>query len=204
MRTEMKVIGYAGAQRVGKTTLGKFVEDKLLSSGKNAQFVSSKVYSILSSNGLDVKRDCSPEERLTFQIHLLSEYSKIYHSTIAGARGVDYLIFDRTPLCFLGYMMADVTREFPYSLIERYDEYIADCCTALGVFDKVFLIKPGVPLAECFTSSAANLAYMWHFTNILSGVVANVEQYGTLPVEIMPSSVITYQDRFNFTMSHLR
>src|SRR5258706_15719526 len=100
------MIGLCGSNRVGKTTLAKaFAEEA------GVKYVPTSASGTFERLGYSPKVDLPFAERLMIQQEILKDCNALYEKS--GVR----FITDRTPIDFLGYLLADVQREnVPYAL----------------------------------------------------------------------------------------
>ena len=105
--------GLCGAQRVGKTTLGKATAHEL-----GLTSIQTDTRQVFSRLCRDPKQAYPIRERMRIQNEVFSALYEVWSSN-------DNCIFDRTPLDTLAYLEADVLRDFPSdsSTVDLYFEY---------------------------------------------------------------------------------
>ena len=93
-------IGFAGAQRVGKTTLARAAGQLL-----NIPFVETTASAIYAQHGMDPKANYSLDDRIWIQQRILAEFTKVW-SDYSGHP----FVTDRTPLDLYAYLLSEVPR----------------------------------------------------------------------------------------------
>lgn len=156
--------GLSGAQRLGKTTLAKAYAEQ-----HDVKFVATSASATFERLGLDPKRDYPFDVRLRIQQEILRDCNRLYEKS--GVR----FITDRTPIDFLGYTLADVTREnVPYALAPELARYIEDCyACANHHFTTIVLVQPGIKLIDEPGKAPANPSYIEHLSALMLGLMAN-------------------------------
>lgn len=151
-------IGFVGAQRVGKTTTARAVAEQL-----DLRFVQTDVGGVWKRLGLDPKAQYPIQQRIEIQEHIIDYL--VQHLREEAAVG--NFTTDRTPLDVLGYMEADILRDFPTEYNEQYFAFVRKCKI---YHEEIFgtgltvILQPGIPPSEADKSAAFCLPYMWHLT----------------------------------------
>jgi predicted ATPase len=158
------MLALAGAQRLGKTTLAKAFADET-----GMKFVPTGATATFERMGLDPKVDYPFDVRLRIQQEILRDCDRLYEKS--GVR----FITDRSPIDFLGYLLADVTRaNVPYRLAGEVQRYIAECyACANRHFTTVVLVQPGITLVDEEGKAPANPIHIEHLSNLMLGLMAN-------------------------------
>jgi hypothetical protein len=158
------MIGLAGSQRVGKSTLAKAYAEE-----SGVKFVATGASATFQRLGLDPKRDYDFATRLRIQREILADCDRLYEKS--GTR----FITDRTPIDFLGYTLADVTRENVRGKLDaELRRYIVDCYACANKhFTVLVLVQPGIALIEEEGKAPANPSYMEHLNALMLGLMAD-------------------------------
>ena len=130
-------IGICGAHRTGKTTLAR-----ALAESTGLTLMDAGVSAVFRELGLEPSRTLSFADRMRVQDAILAKYLNL----MAGAENV---IIDRTPIDFIGYLLADLNQD-------HYQEegasqwvvgYIERCLEAARrTMSFVIFVSPGIPL----------------------------------------------------------
>lgn len=153
-------IGFVGAQRVGKTTTARAVAEQL-----DLRFVQTDVGGVWKRLGLDPKVQYPIKQRIEIQEQIIDYL--VQHLREEAAIG--NFTTDRTPLDVLGYMEADILRDFPVEYNAQYFAFVQKC---KSYHEEIFgtgltvLLQPGIPPSEADKSAAFCLPYMWHLTSL--------------------------------------
>jgi hypothetical protein len=157
------MLGLTGSHRSGKSTLAKAFADE-----SGVKYVATGATATFERVGFDPKKDYDFATRLMIQREILRDCDRLYEKS--GVR----FITDRTPIDFLGYTLADVTREnVPYALTVELERYIADCyACANRHFTTLVLVQPGIKPVEAPGKAPANPAYIEHLNALMLGLMA--------------------------------
>lgn len=130
-------IGFMGCHRTGKTTTALALAEKL-----DIPYIKTSATDTLRRLGVPADKTMSFSDRLWVQGEILKDAIKVWSSE-------DRFVTDRTPLCMIGYVMADITSE-PLSSIEEdvLFGYIDLCKAATEHFTDIFMLRPGIPYIE--------------------------------------------------------
>ncbi len=180
-------LGFVGAQRVGKTTLGEAAAGKT-----ELAFQPTTVKQIFERIGRDPKVHYPIRERLAIQYDIFEELN-------ADWEKYDNCIFDRTPLDLLAYTEADVLRDFPTDdiTVERYMRYREMCLNATAKFDALIHIQPGIKLVEAHLSAACCMPYMEHFNSLVLAYMLGGFVPASTFTYVMPRDVLDLTARVN-------
>jgi hypothetical protein len=157
------MLGLCGAQRTGKSTLAQAYAEE-----SGIKFVATGASATFQRLGLDPKKDYDFATRLKLQKEILHDCDALYEKS--GVR----FITDRTPIDFLGYTLADVTRENVRGALDaELQRYIADCYACANKhFTTLVLVQPGIELVEAEGKAPANPSYMEHLNALMLGLMA--------------------------------
>jgi hypothetical protein len=157
------MIGLSGAQRTGKSTLARAYAEE-----HGVKFVATGASATFARLGLDPKKDYDFATRLRIQREILADCDRLYEKS--GTR----FITDRTPIDFLGYTLADVTRENVRGATDReLRRYVDDCYACANKhFTVLILVQPGIALVEEVGKAPANVPYMEHLNALMLGLMA--------------------------------
>lgn len=158
------MFGISGVHGSGKTTLAKE-----LAKVYGFPYVESTARKLFADRSLDVNAPLELDERLTLQEFILEAAVRDY-DRIEGP-----FVTDRTPLDFLAYMMAEVSRAgFPSTQLE--DAFIAfreNCIAALNrYFEGVIILPPGLPYVPEPGRAKESAGFAEHYTTLLIGTIA--------------------------------
>lgn len=178
-------IGFCGAQRTGKTTLARAVAEQL-----GLPYVATNTSEILEKYGYNARRQYNISDRLAAQTMVLMGLRDIWEQTPVG-------VFDRTPLDVLAYMEADVVRDFPPQLEDPYADYVEQCQHLFNLFDRVFLVQPGIPVIDDLKSAPPSPAYIRHLNSLLHHYCTASPKCHILPANLLP-----LQDRVAYVKTY--
>jgi len=165
----MSGIGLSGAHRTGKSTLAKAFAEAF-----GIKYVASVTSDVIRGYGLDPADDCDFDLRLRIQWEILRVHELAYVET----KGM--FITDRTPLDFLAYTLADVTRD--NLTFEQGEELMRYKSACIGVINKHFnvltVIQPGIEFIEAPGKPRNNRAYSDHINAIICGLASAEKDIG--------------------------
>jgi len=157
--------GLTGSSGTGKTTLGKAVAESL-----GIEFRPTSITECARRHGFNAVGVLPLTDRLALQNHLLEDHIEML------AEAPRPLIVDRTPIDFIGYLMAEFDmhshmRASPEELVAA-DDYVQRCLTAtLRYYDHVFILGQLDFYEEAATRPADNRAYQTHSQLIMEGAL---------------------------------
>jgi predicted ATPase len=157
-------IGLTGAQRTGKSTLAR-----AFSVAENVPFLETGASQVFLDMGLDPKVDYPLDTRIEIQKRILDSFDRQY-----TAAGRDF-ITDRTPLCMMAYMLADVQRQnVTPEQARMIAKYVEDCSSVTNShFTTLVVVQPGIPVIEAEGKAPANFAYMEHISMLVMGLAVS-------------------------------
>lgn len=144
-------VGVAGAHRTGKSSLCERLAEKNVW----LPYVKTSVKEIAAEYGFNVDNHSSFEERMDWQEYLLEALAAKWEEQTTA------FITDRTPLCMIGYMMADAPNG-PISpeMDARIAAYVERCYELVERhFMMIFVVQPGIPFEPVPGAPAPNNAY---------------------------------------------
>ncbi|MDP9155339.1 MAG: AAA family ATPase [Pseudomonadota bacterium] len=149
---------------MGKTTLAQAYAEE-----HGVKFVQTGAAATFERLGMDPKKDYDFATRLKIQREILADCNTLYDKS--GVR----FITDRTPIDFLGYTLADVTREnVRGALVAELERYVTDCYACANQhFTTIVLVQPGIVLIEAEGKAPANPPYMEHLNALMLGLMAS-------------------------------
>lgn len=159
------MIGLAGAQRTGKTTLaGAFAEE----SGVPA--LRTTVSGVFAELGLDPKVDYPLALRLDVQRRILDRLERQYRSVDGGI-----FVADRTPIDLMAYTLADIQRaNVPSELEGVIERYLDDCVEiSNAVFSILVVVQPGIKPVDASGKAPATYAYTEHINGLVMGLAVS-------------------------------
>ena len=183
------MLGFCGAQRVGKTTLAKAYAE---STNSSIQFVATNTRQVFTRLGVSPKEQYPIDQRLTIQSAILEELRSQWKDNKNA-------VFDRTPLDVLAYMEADVLRDFPSDskIVDQYMTYRKQCLDAINLFDAIVLVQPGIPIIEDPLAAPGSLPYMEHFNSLcLAYMHAEVQPRGVTDI-VLDRDNINLEERID-------
>ena len=156
-------IGFMGVHRSGKTTLAKIVAEEI-----EVPFHKAFVSDVFHKTTLLPSEEMEFSERLEIQNRILSAHIESWQSAET------HFVTDRTPLCMLTYLMADVSPWYEYSVLEdiRVQEYARKCYEATNqFFSAIILLQPGIPIQNEIgkATAKATVPYMEMFNSLALG-----------------------------------
>ncbi len=183
-------IGLCGASGTGKTTLAKVV-------AKYAEmyFLESSARKALTLMGLDSQKNCDFNTRMAIQWKILELAEEDYKNAPKP------FISDRTPLDFIAYTIADVSREtLNDEQREDFEDYYIKCFNVTNTyFSIVTLIQPAITIEEDGVRPTCSI-YSEHINLILLGLMSNEEQAQFIAIS-MDRVVTDLKDRCRMIVS---
>lgn len=160
------IYGISGASGVGKTTVGDLIADSL-----DITFLKTSVTEGAKRHGYNAVGDLSLNDRIDLQEKLLADHIKLIELTKRPA------ILDRTPIDFIGYMLAEIYMNSHNVLtpeqIHRVSAYVLRCIkVAKRLYDVIFHLAPLPFYEHSETRPAENSAYQKHCDLIMRGVLS--------------------------------
>ena len=182
-------LGFSGAQRTGKTTLAKAFAERHADSGWT--YVEFSASAVLAKHGHTAKDEVDIAKRFYLQRKILEQFDAQMSCSRLGAR---HATTDRTPLDFLSYLQADITRGFPGALEKEYADFERDCLAVLAstCFSTV-VVQPGISLVEDPKSAQASPAFMTHFNNTMLGISLPL-----IAVHVLPADILDLDKRLDY------
>jgi hypothetical protein len=158
------MLGLCGSHRTGKSTLAKAFAEEF-----GVKFVATGATATFERLGVDPKKDYPFEVRLTIQREILKDCNELYSRS--GVR----FITDRTPIDFLAYTLADVSRENVRGSVEAdLAQYITDCYECANKhFTTLVLLQPGIVAVEAAGKAPASAGFMEHLNALCLGLLAS-------------------------------
>ncbi|WP_421222569.1 AAA family ATPase [Aeromonas sp. 602293] len=130
-------IGICGAHRTGKTTLARALADST-----GLTLMDAGISAVFREMGLEPSRTLSFADRMRVQDRILDNY-------LNQMAGLDNVVIDRTPIDFIGYLLADLSQDHyqEEAAGQRVVEYIERCFEAVRqTMSFVIFVSPGIPL----------------------------------------------------------
>jgi hypothetical protein len=152
------IIGFTGAHRVGKTTTAIETANYL-----GYVYEAMSAAPLLARLGTDAREAKTFADRMAIQEKILDFYVEKLEALPVG----NYIL-DRTPLCFIGYTLAEYARgqESP-ELASRLKDYVKRCQSLTEKFDGVVYVAPGIPLVDEAKSAVADEMYIEHLSALI-------------------------------------
>lgn len=173
-----KHYGLIGAHRTGKTTSAK-----KFAIPPHVQYLEIATSPMLVEMGYNARDQYDIGTRLLIQEQLLDRVEPLYANAPCS-------ITDRTPLDFLIYMQADIVRDFPQELEERFEKYYLRC---VQMYFDYFLcgcvIQPGIPIVDDLKSAPPSKAYIYHLNTLAVGIAEK------LNICVMPDTILGLGER---------
>jgi hypothetical protein len=170
-----KLVGFVGVSGSGKTTLCKQFED-----AENVAFVKTTVSEIYKRMGKDPKVAMTIDERLDVQEVILKELKMQWAEAIGNNQDKEYVLTDRTPYCFIAFMLAEVSGygELTEKQNKRIVQYVMDCQCAGLMFDCIFHLPPFPPKEwkreeDGKVCAQTSPSYNLHFDFIMQGLMSS-------------------------------
>ncbi|MBE0468078.1 MAG: hypothetical protein IBX55_01045 [Methyloprofundus sp.] len=197
----MYFIGFSGAHRTGKTTTAVSVSKEL---GEGFQFIETNISSVLAKYGLDPKKEMSFSERLFIQDAILSKAVLTYekYSSLSEESG-RFFIFDRTPVDYLAYLLADVPSTGLSSEDEARLERFSGRCTELmnQYFLKIIFFQQGIEASNESGKAVISFGYQSLLDFIMKGVL--LDERVLVDSNIIPQNLTRFDLRVEFCKSRL-
>lgn len=183
-------IGFCGAHRTGKTTLAKAVADKY-----GYKFLNSSATGVFERFGVRPDQPLSIGKKFEIQSALLDDFlERVY--------GLDNYVTDRTPLDYIGYMMAELSTDACSSPDMPHDEqiefYLERCHRAMEAsLDVAFRIPVAIPIVHEAGKGVMNKAFIDHVSSLINVAVDDGMEsgYGLRYVVTMPKPFDTIESR---------
>jgi nicotinamide riboside kinase len=162
------IYGMTGASGTGKTTLGRAVADSF-----DVTFVPTSITETAQRHGFKAVGSLSLSDRMTLQRHLLDDHAKLIDTMPRP------MILDRTPLDFIGYLMAEFYMHSdtaaPRSVLLDAEKYVEDCLNFTKKhYDFIFLMGKLENYEADPKRPADNPAYHRHFDLIIKGALVDM------------------------------
>lgn len=157
------ILMLTGSHGSGKTTLAEKLSEKL-----DIPFFKSHASAIHEALGVNAADDIPMKKRLEVQEAILGAWIKQHQAALMYGSG----IFDRTPLDFAAYTLADVRRSSDTMDANLAESYVRHCLDLAANLPNILLVEPlSVNLGDRGTgkASAANTAYSYLIHALISG-----------------------------------
>lgn len=165
----MMIFGLAGASGTGKTTLGRHVGDALC-----IPFQPTSITGMAAKAGYNPVSHLLLQDRIDLQESMLKQMEEM----LTAATGP--VIFDRTPIDLVGYMLSEVymhsANELSVADMKQIDSYVTRCQLLTSkYFEHVFVtgLLPEYELAE--TRPDFNPAYQRHVHTVIVGTLLTMK-----------------------------
>ena len=178
-------IGLSGAHRVGKTTLCEKISEQL-------DIKLLKINTIEVFNKLNIKP--SDSFRLDYRLYIQRKILEHFHKKISLCDYHSSFITDRTPIDFIGYMLADINSD---TFIDNNEllVFIEDCYKVINECIKyIIVIQPGIPLKYEEGKAKLNKSYIELLNTIIIGSLYNEKLY-KIKKKVIEREVIKIEDR---------
>lgn len=152
------VVGFVGPHNTGKTTQKGIIEKLVAEDEKAALNVYPFEFSVSASikrHGFETDKAYGLKTRLVLQqlvfadwIQAFQDVQKYADEHYAATQQKTFIVMDRTPLDFAGYLMAEIgMKDHDDDLTKDVEGYFNQCRLATCiVFDMMFLFYPNLPL----------------------------------------------------------
>ncbi len=163
------IFGVSGASGVGKTTVCNLVAE-----GLGLTFLKTSITEVSKRNGFNPVAKLSLQQRMILQERLLEDHVQKVSAIQAP------VILDRTPIDFIGYMLAEVGMYAHESLTGDetlwISNYVQRCLTVTRCYyDFIFHLTPLPFYENADTRPAANSAYQKHCDLLWRGALNEIE-----------------------------
>lgn len=161
--------GLVGASRAGKTTLAKKVAEELA-----IDFHPTRTSGVALDHGYDLMAPMTLSDRVTVQNILLDNHIKEIEALPRP------LVIDRTPIDYLGYLLAEINMTSalaadPVTLEKAYD-YINRCKSATArYYDFLYYLDPLPDYEAAEGKHASNRAYQYHTAALMRGILHDMD-----------------------------
>ena len=155
------LISFSGVHGSGKTTLAT-----KLSEIYGVPFIQSRAGQIHEAFGVNASDDIPFVQRLQIQIAIFNDWMTGFQEAQANGYG----IFDRTPLDFLAYLLADCPRKIDDGTNLMVNSFTNTCIDVSRAIPDLFVVTPhGAPEEDRGTGKAnsQNVAYSLKYQAIL-------------------------------------
>jgi len=155
------MIGLCGAQRTGKTTLGRVYSQRT-----GMKFVQTDVKGTWRRLGLNPQGHYSFTDRMIIQTEILRDLEAVYRTA-----GLSW-ITDRTPVDALAYTMADLRGNMLTSDEEKlFQTYTESCLRVCNEhFTTLVQLQPGIEAVPHPESASVSPGFMEHINSLVFGL----------------------------------
>lgn len=191
--------GLIGAHRVGKTTLGKGLAERLC-----VAFYATEISQAMRELGIDPQVDLPFEERLDVQERLLDVLLAFY-ARVRTETCCDTVVVDRTPLDVLAYTMSEVRREtLKHAAInDRMRAFTDRCYEATNfIFQGMCVVQPGIPIVADPSKGVPNVIYQEAVAAQMLGAANHPKNM--VKTLLLPRKCLDRQSRISKVEEHLR
>lgn len=203
---DYKLIGLAGAHRVGKSFLADHL--KTVTNGKELDFSVSEVLK-LKTKYSSAKQDYGYEDRISIQKTLFEEFEKYLWRQINGIkldlltqavvldRPSVVLYSDRTPLDLIAYALSNLKYYDSDYCRDWLRAYTKDCISlTTQYYDTVVLVQPGIPFVPDPKSGPPEQV------DELNGIFLSLFMNPNLNIKkaVMPTDMLDVGDRIAFVL----
>lgn len=189
------IILLAGAHASGKTTLATALAERT-----RTPFFPSKSSAIHAAHGVMGGDDIPFGQRCKVQLAIYTAFCDDFIVALDGNQGG---VFDRTPIDFAAYLLADVRRSMRQDEIALVERYVAGCIdqlvsVAIPSGAKIFMVER-LPQIEDrgLGKPPANPAYARLIETLITGILID----HSIPHEFIPAGSI--EDRISCAGSHM-
>lgn len=200
--TGLNRLGFAGAHRTGKSTMARSLSLNFMpQDGIIYEFVPAHV------SKAPVWAEChmTPSEQLTFAERVVLQQGILDHMKTIYQQAPAYAVYDRTPIDFVGYLMANVDTTCSNLFTSQVERFIGDCIRlTMQANDKIIIIQPAIKAEEdagktgkTFLSKPYQMAVNNH---IIATCVKYLSQDKYL---IVPDHIVETDARLEFIRNNL-
>lgn len=200
--TDLKRIGIAGAHRTGKSTLARTLSLNLNSStGNMLEFVPTHVSDAMIWRSSNI----SPSDNLTFAERVILQQGILDHMQVVNAGAPDFAIFDRTPIDFVGYLMANIDTTCSNLFTSHVERFIADCLRLTSQsIDKIVILQPAIDVKPDACKTGKTYLSKPYQMAVNNHVIATCVKYISPDrYMIVPEHVMSTDDRLDFILDNL-